>query len=284
MPRMMNQGAGSGQTAPQVHRCAAEIVGRPFSQRLAPMKLHDLKIKTRLTLGFAAMAALMAVLGAVALANLVTIERQFSSVMDDRYMKVQVAGEIRAVNNDVSQALRNLFIMSDPDDIKAQYDVIGGSSKKTNANMERLEKSIADDAGKAALAKLTEARTAYRAPRDKVIELLKAGRTEEAKISLLIDLRPRQVAYMDRVEDLIKLQSDAMNAAGEEMHATVSRIKTTVAVLLGLAFVAAVLLAWWIIRTTTRPINEAVSVVRAVASGLTDPTPASYGFKIKRKH
>ena len=24
--------------------------------------------------------------------------------------------------------------------------------------------------------------------------------------------------------------------------------------------------------------------VRAVASGLTDPTPATYGFKIKRKH
>ncbi len=231
------------------------------------MTLNDLKIKTRLTLGFAAMAALTAVLGAVALANLVTIERQFAGVMEDRYVKVQVAGEIKAVNNDVSQALRNLFIMSDPDDIKAQYDLIGGSSKKTNANMERLEKATTDDAGKAALAKLAEARAAYRAPRDKVIELLKAGRSEEAKISLLLDLRPRQVAYMDRVEDLIKLQSDAMNTAGAEMRATVERIKTTVAVLLGLAFVAAVLLAWWIIRTTTRPLDEAVSVVRAVAGG-----------------
>ncbi len=231
------------------------------------MRLHDLKIKTRLTLGFAAMAALMAALGAVALANLATIERQFSGVMEDRYMKVQVAGEIKAVNNDVSQALRNLFIMSDPDDIKAQYDVIGGSSKKTNANMERLEKAMSDEAGKTALAKLAEARAAYRAPRDKVIELLKAGRHEEAKISLLLDLRPRQVTYMDRVEDLIKLQSEAMNAAGVEMRATVDRVKTTVAVLLGLAFVAAALLAWWIIRTTTRPIHEAVSVVRAVAGG-----------------
>ena len=145
------------------------------------MTLNDLKIKTRLTLGFAAMAALTAVLGAVALANLVTIERQFAGVMEDRYVKVQVAGEIKAVNNDVSQALRNLFIMSDPDDMKAQYELIAGSSKKTNANMERLEKAMADDAGKAALAKLAEARAAYRAPRDKVIELLKAGRSEEAE-------------------------------------------------------------------------------------------------------
>jgi methyl-accepting chemotaxis protein len=195
------------------------------------------------------------------------VQDAFKTVMDDRYPKIRIAGDIKSVNNEVSQALRNLFVMSDPDDIKAQYDLIGGSSKKTNSNMERLEKSITDDAGKAALAKLTEARAAYRAPRDKVIELLKAGRSEEAKIALLIDLRPRQVAYMQRVEDLIKLQSDAMDAAGDEMSATVSRIKTIVVVLLGLAFVSAGLLAWWIIRTTTRPINEAVAVVRAVASG-----------------
>ena len=231
------------------------------------MKLHDLKIKTRLTLGFSAMAVLMALLGTVALVSLAEIQKEFASVMDDRYAKVQTAGEIRAVNNDVSQALRNLFIMSDPDDVKAQYDLIAGSSKKTNENMEKLSKSITDDAGKAALAKLAEARAAYRAPREKVIELLKSGRSEEAKIALLIDLRPRQVAYMDRVEDLVKLQNAGMIEAGEQMHATVARTKTTVGVLLGLAFVAAGLMAWWIVRTTTRPLNEAVRVVRAVADG-----------------
>ena len=111
------------------------------------MKLDQLKIRTRLALGFAAMAVLMAVLGGASLYSLNNINRAFADVLEDRYPKVVIAADIKAVNNDVSQAIRNLFIMSDPDDMKAQYDIIAGSSKRTNENIERLQKAITDDAG-----------------------------------------------------------------------------------------------------------------------------------------
>ena len=102
------------------------------------MTLADLKIRTRLIMGFSAVAALMALLGAASIHFLGSIHPEFGQVMEDRYPKLRIAGEIKAVNNDVSQALRNLFVVSDPDDIKAQYDVIDGSSKRTNANIEKL--------------------------------------------------------------------------------------------------------------------------------------------------
>ena len=231
------------------------------------MKLNDMKIRTRLMLGFAAMAALTAVLGAVALFNLVTIHQEFGSVMDDRYPKLLIANEIKAVNNQVSQAISNLFIVSDPDDIKAQFDIIAGSSKRTNDNIDRLKNTIVSAEGKAALEKLMQARADYRKPRDKVIELLKAGRAEEAKNAVLLDLRPKQIAYMDRLEDLIKLQDKLMRDSGAEVAGTVKQTKVTVASLLALAVAAAFLLACWIIRSTTRPIDAAVTIMRAVAAG-----------------
>src|ERR1044071_8037447 len=149
------------------------------------MKLSDLPIKARLALGFAAMGVLMGALGLTTLRNVVAIEHHFAEVMDDHYAKVKIANEIKAVNNEVSQALRNLFVMSEPEDVKAQYDLIAGSSKQSNGNMEKLQKGISDPAGQAALAKLSEARAAYRAPREKMIELLKAGKVEQAKTALL---------------------------------------------------------------------------------------------------
>ena len=231
------------------------------------MKLAQLKISTRLTVGFAALAALMALLGAFSIHRLLAIHDEFDMVMQDRYPKLQVAGEIKGVNNEVSQALRNLFVVSDPDDIKAQYDVIAGSSKRTNANIEKLTQTITSDAGKAALAKLNAARAEYRAPRDKMIELLKAGRSEEAKNVLLLELRPKQVAYMDRLEDLIKLQDKLMVASGDEVSRTVDRAKTTIVVLLAIAGVFALITAVWIIRSVTRPIAEAVTIARGVAAG-----------------
>ncbi len=231
------------------------------------MKLNDMKIRTRLMLGFAAMAALIAVLGAAALYSLVKIHQEFGNVMDDRYPKLLMANDIKAVNNEVSQALRNLFIVSDPDDIVAQFDIIAGSSKRINDNIDRLKTTIHSAEGQAALDKLMEARADYRKPRDKVIELLKSGRSEEAKNAVLLDLRPKQIVYMDRLEDLIKLQDKLMRDSGTAAAGTVAEAKAAIALMLAVSFAAAFLLAWWIIRSTTRPIEQAVAIMRAVTAG-----------------
>ena len=180
------------------------------------MNLAQMKIRTRLTLGFSALAALMALLGAAAIYYLTAVDTEFETVMQDRYPKLQAAGEIRAVNNEVAQALRNLFVVSDPDDIKAQFDVIAGSSTRTNANIDTLTKTITSEDGKAALAKLNLARAEYRKPRDKLIELLKASRTEEAKNVLLLELLPKQVDYMGRLDDLTRLQGAVDGRIGRQ--------------------------------------------------------------------
>jgi methyl-accepting chemotaxis protein len=231
------------------------------------MNLAQMKISTRLTLAFAVMALAMAVLGGLAIYKVVGVQDAFKTVMDDRYPKIRIAGDIKSVNNEVSQALRNLFVMSDPADIKAQYEVINGSSKRTNANMDKLKETIASEAGKAAFAKLVEARAAYRAPRDHVIELLRANKMDEAKLALVKEVRPVQIAYMDRLEDLITLQDKLMSDNGTEVNAMVESTKLTVASLLAAAFALACVLAVWIIRSTTRPIVEAVGIARAVAAG-----------------
>jgi methyl-accepting chemotaxis protein len=255
--------------APGATKSPREPIRVPPLQTLPgrAMNLNDMKIRTRLMLGFAVMAALIAVLGAAALYNLMKIHQEFGNVMDNRYPKLMIANDIKAVNNDVSQAIRNLFIVSDPDDIKAQFDLIAGSAKRTNENIDRLKNTITSAEGKAALDKLMEARADYRKPREKVIELLKAGRAEEAKNAVLLDLRPKQIAYMDRLEDLIKLQDKLMRDSGADVAGTVAETKLTIASLLALAFAAAFVLAWWIIRSTTRPIDAAVTIMRAVAAG-----------------
>ena len=231
------------------------------------MNLAQLKIRTRLALGFSALAVLMALLGIAALYHLNVVDREFDAVMEDRYPKLQAAGEIKAVNNEVSQALRNLFVVSDPDDIKAQFDLIAGSSKRTNANIETLTKTIMSDDGKAALAKLNAARADYRQPRDKLIEMLKASRTEEAKNVLLLEVRPKQIAYMGSLDELIKFLEKRMVQSGDTVNATLATAKTTIFALLAIAGVFALGMGAWIIRSVTRPIHEAVTIARGVAAG-----------------
>ncbi|MGE0671721.1 MAG: methyl-accepting chemotaxis protein [Methylibium sp.] len=231
------------------------------------MKLSDMKISTRLMLGFAAMAVLMSLLGALAIIKVTAIQGEFADVMDDRYPKIQTAGDIRTVNNEVSLAIRNLFVVSEPADVQAQFDVIANSSKRTNANLETLKRSITSAQGKAALNKLMAARADYRGPRDKVLELLRAGQMDEAKLVLVREVTPRQVAYMASLDELIQIQENLMTASADEVNAAVSSTISNVAALLAAAFVVAGLMALWIIRSTTRPLAEAAAIARAVAGG-----------------
>lgn len=130
------------------------------------------------------------------------------------------------------------------------------------------------EAGKAALEKLVQARADYRKPREKVVELLKSDRSEEAKTVLLLELRPKQVAYMDRLEDLVKLQDALMTQSGAEVSASVAKTRLSVASLLALAFVLAFGMALWIIRSITRPIDEAVAISRWSFAPTAAPRPA----------
>ena len=231
------------------------------------MNLDHLKISTRLTLGFAVMALLMGLLGALSVVKISHVNDEFRDVMDDRYAKIVIVNDIKVVNNEVAQALRNLFVMTDTQDIQAQFAVLDASGPRTNANVDKLKATITAPAGKAALDKLMAARAEYRAPREKLITLLRAGQLDEARPVLLAEVRPRQAAYMAAVDELIRFQEGLMKASAEEVSASVASTKLTVAAMLLVSFGLAALIAWRIIRSTTRPLAEAVRVTRAVADG-----------------
>jgi methyl-accepting chemotaxis protein len=226
-----------------------------------------MKITTRLTVGFSTLFALVVLLAAVTLFNLTKIDEAFKDVMENRYRKVVVANDIKAVNSEEAQSMRNLFIMSDPADVKAEFDALAAGTKTASADMEYLQQRTSNGRAQQAFARLLEARAAYSEPRSKVIELLRAAKFDEAKAAMIAEVRPRQVDFMARIDDLIKLQEVQMGEGAAAMGTSISDTKIILGALLALAFAAAAALGVWIVRTTTRPINDAVNIARGVAAG-----------------
>jgi methyl-accepting chemotaxis protein len=226
-----------------------------------------MKISTRLTLGFSAMAALIVLLGLLAIFKVTGIQRSFSNVMDERYPNTLIANEIKSTNTMVAQALVNLFIVTDPADVKALFDTIAGAGPQTAANIDKLKKSMVTPKEQEALQRFIDARTDYRKPRDRILEMIKAGKLDEAKVAMVGELRAKQVVYQTRVEELLATQNDLMRDTGAEVAANVTSTEYTVAVLIAVACGLAGLLAVWTIRATVKPINDAVAIAREVAAG-----------------
>jgi methyl-accepting chemotaxis protein len=80
-------------------------------------------------------------------------------------------------------------------------------------------------------------------------------------------LRPLQLAYFKTIDDAVDFQAEGAHDAGRQAGADVNGLLVTLVVSLLAALAVAVGMAGWIIRSITRPLNEAVELARAVAAG-----------------
>ncbi|MDB6002118.1 MAG: methyl-accepting chemotaxis protein, partial [Rhizobacter sp.] len=205
--------------------------------------------------------------GTVSVFRMAEVKGEFKAVMEEHYAQVKGLNEIKSGNAFVSQALRNMLIQTDADYMKAQFAEIDVVSKRTSIFIDAFEKSLGDAAGKAEFEKLKQARAAYRGPRDRLIKEIQASDPEAGKRTLMKDVTPRQVDYMAAVDSAVKYQGGLMDQAASRVEASVESTKLIVALIAAAACALGGLIAFFIIRATTRPINEAASVARAVANG-----------------
>ncbi len=231
------------------------------------MNLHDMKISTRLILGFGLLALLMALIGGIALVKTSLINDTLDELVDDRVPKVILLLEVKVEINQIARASRNMLIMSDPAAIKKEVADIEQARTQIGLHLGKLIPNVKSEAGKALLAAILAQRVKYVDAQVKVIELVNAGQIEQARTLLLGDMYAVQKDYFAALDALISRQESQTDASAQQARGAVSSMRLMMWSTMALALLAAMLMALWIIRAVTRPINQAVGVARAVADG-----------------
>ncbi|MBV5299530.1 MAG: MCP four helix bundle domain-containing protein [Rhodoferax sp.] len=231
------------------------------------MNLNDLKISTRLILGFGMLGLLLAFMAGVSLLKFSSMNQMFAEVINDRVPKVASINDIKADVTLIADALRNMIIMSDTADIKKEAERIEVARKRIGERFARLDAQLTSGDGRAGLTQVAEARGKYEPLQAEAMELAIGGQTFEAKALLLDRVRPAQQLYFDALDRLLKHQDGLMQQSAGATQSATSSMVFVIGLTLALALVAGVLMALWIIRSITRPINQAVAVSRAVAAG-----------------
>ncbi|WP_367849455.1 methyl-accepting chemotaxis protein [Rhodoferax sp. WC2427] len=229
--------------------------------------MNNLKISTRMVLGFAVMGILIALVGGISTLSLNRLGKEFTLVVKDRYAKVAVLNDIADANSANVRALRDLILQDDAAKLAALYSELETNSKTINGYFETLKASVASPEGQAALDKTLEARTAYSASRNKVQDLVKAGDKAAATAALYNDLAPVQRRYQAALAEFTELQEKLMDTASASVESTLGTAEATVLGLVSFALLFAAVVGTWITRITTRPLAKAVEVARAVAAG-----------------
>ena len=231
------------------------------------MGINNLKVGVRLGIGFAAVLLLLVGITAVGVTRLSTVNAGTHLIIEDRYPNIAMAYSIQGNLNQVARSMRNAIIFSDSDTVKKELATIEAARARNVEKMAELEKRISTPKGKELFKALVDARASYVPLQTEVVNLISAGKKEEARDMLIAKVRPAQLAYFKALDELINFQSDLMKQTGEEANEAYEGAKKLMFSLAALAMLLAAAIGWWVTRSITKPLNEAVNVAQKVAEG-----------------
>ncbi|MBL7089711.1 methyl-accepting chemotaxis protein [Acidovorax sp.] len=231
------------------------------------MNFNDLKISTRLTLGFGLMALLIGIMGSLSMVLAHSADTAFHSIIDDRFPKVLNLHVAKEDVTAVELALTQMLLDTSAENIQRHQATINNKRQQITQLFDTLGQKITSPQGKAALAETLRARSEYAAQLLRYSELASAGRMDEARAILTGPMVAPRKAYFDALDGLIAYQESLAKTAQADAVAAVSTMNVSVLSLTGLALVAGVVIGRRIVRTTTEPLRCAVDAARAVAAG-----------------
>ncbi|WP_341474717.1 methyl-accepting chemotaxis protein [Simplicispira sedimenti] len=231
------------------------------------MNLSDMKISARLILGFAIMGFLIMALGAVALWRSSAIQDDFRTVTDQRIPRVAMLNEVKGQLNQIAIGMRNIALVEDAAEQKRQQGAILASRQKIGELLGRLKSEITTARGKELLSAIEAQRARYTEAQNRYMALIGEGNPAGARTFLMTEVRPVLDAYFSSIDTLVVFQTELLDGSVKGAQAQVLAIQNAVWISIVLALVVAGVLASWIIRAITVPLQRAVDVARAVAAG-----------------
>ncbi len=234
--------------------------------------LSNMKIGTRLAVGFGAILALLAIVAILSLVRLGAIGQGIEIIVNDRYPKTVWANDIIANANVTARSIRNMVIFDKKEDVLKENSRIDEASKAVTEEIEKLKKTVTSEKGRDLLKGIIDARASYAEALKEARRLALEGKKKETADFLVGKMRPLQLTYMSNVEALIKYQSEVMARDGKSAFDLYRNTRLLVSILAGLSLLLTVGIAYLITRSITRPIYECIDIAGNVAQGNTNVT------------
>ena len=229
--------------------------------------LKNLPIGMRLGAGFGVVILGIAGVGAAGFLSLNVVKGEYEHMSENYIPKVLAVQDAQDNTNVVARSIRNIALFKDA---KIQTDEAARIKQAREANNEifaKLEKEITSPRGKQLLKQSEEARKAYTEALDKTLATFAAGKDAEGKELLLTTLRPAQTEYQKTFGALGTFQQELMKEADKDVDGAISKGQLAMGVFGLVAALLGAFLGWWIARSVTQPIGQAVKVAETIAAG-----------------
>ncbi len=231
------------------------------------MNLANLSIGKRLALGFAIVCVMLVAMVQLSNSMLARVNQGTHEIVNNRMPKIDATSRMQAEINDIAIALRNMMLSSDTADRQRQREEVVASRQAIDGVLRELDTTVENPKAKDLLRQMRADTERYAAAQETLMGYIVSGADDAARAMLATEMRPLLVRLKAAVGKQAALQKEISAAAAGQAADTYASTRNLMWAL-GIAAVAlAALVAWWITRSITGPVGQALGVANTVAAG-----------------
>ncbi|MYN43149.1 HAMP domain-containing protein [Duganella sp. FT109W] len=229
--------------------------------------LSQLRIGTRLAIGFAVVLLLAILATSVALVNARANAQATRAMMEQPLAKERLVSDWYVLI--YSAIARTALIARSSDDKLSDTfaDVIAASTKRGGELLGQIKELLSSDEERKMYEEITALRNTYQKAKTDVMNARKAGDAARAEQLFQNSFSPSASAYQDRVKSFLAMQRKAIDDTARAIDTANNRSNALLLVLAGLMVAIGSLAAWVISRSITVPLKSAVDIAATVANG-----------------
>ena len=228
--------------------------------------LQNLKIGTRLSIGFAALIALSLLAGGLGIERIVAVRTVADRLgTDDAELLVDTQGWLRAIE---ANTARNwvVFFASDPTVVgKVKQEMKDTSAAQTERLRRMSVLADADPEMKRVIDEIARDRDTYQSLRNGLLKRQEAG--ENVNDEVVAKVFPAAATLLSAVNRLVEYQDHRMKATEAAADAAASEGVMALCAGCALALVAGLWFAVVLTRSVVKPVREAQALAQSIAAG-----------------
>lgn len=233
-----------------------------------------LSVRQRLMLGIGLVIGLMLAMAAASLWQSMLLGSQMERIVEHHNRRIDLAHRLNAAQLDWMGQFRTLMVQEDPADLKAQAGILDEAHERYLAIEREVAALAAQDGESSAMqremAAVRQLREALTPLHEGAQRTLMSGAGAAAALLLLLPAETNEVKWRERIVAMVDAVAAASRAEYEQARA---RQRLATGAIAGLALAAvfvALVTAVSLVRSITRPVNDAVAVAERIAEGRLD--------------